>query len=263
MQTYPETGVRIGRRQRSIIAVPRATLMENGATCQEMEFMLPPSLMIDWARCLLAYETVAGKNPLQPQAATFLVYEKLRGQLRAPMGADGFQAFATRALMLAKSEAPELSALQVTADGGLEGLGELEPQTDVVDFGEIGLIFIAQLLGLFLTFLGPETTRKLVQQVFPFLEIAKGTEAAKEPDTSIPFESILEQAEELRSLSERLEALADKHPAVEVGLMTIAGNTRNLASILDVLVAIRSKSQVLRDSTTDQGPDASLTGYVM
>jgi hypothetical protein len=114
-----------------------------------MERMLPPSLMIDWARCLLAYETVAGKNPFQPQAATFLVYEKLRGQLRAPMGADGFQAFATRALMLAESEAPGLSALQVTADGGLEGLGELEQQADVVDFGEIGLIFIAQLLGLF------------------------------------------------------------------------------------------------------------------
>jgi hypothetical protein len=220
--------------------------------------MLPPSLMIDWARCLLAYETVAGKNPLQPQAATFLVYEKLRGQLCAPMGVDGFQAFASRALMLAKSEAPGLSALKVTADGGLEGLGELEPQTDSVHFGEVGLIFIAQLLGLFLTFLGPETTRQLVQKVFPFLEMAKGTEIQEEPDASIPFESILAQAEQLRTTSECLETLANKHPAVEDGLMTIAGNTRNLASILDVLVAIRSKSDVLRKGA----PEQSLTGYV-
>jgi hypothetical protein len=138
------------------MAIRRPALKAHGAASKETEFMLPPSLMIDWARCLLAYETVAGKNPLQPQAATFLVYEKLRGQLCAPMGVDGFQAFASRALMLAKSETPGLSALKVTADGGLEGLGELEPQTDAVHFGEVGLIFIAQLLGLFLTFLGAE-----------------------------------------------------------------------------------------------------------
>jgi hypothetical protein len=45
--------------------------------------------------------------------------------------------------------------------------------------------------------------------------------------------------------------------------MTIAGNTRNLATILDVLVAIRSRSHVLRENATDPAPDISLTGYVM
>ncbi len=218
--------------------------------------------MIDWARCLLAYEAVAGKNPLQPQAATLLVYEKLRGQLSAAMGVNGFQVFASRALMLARSEAPGLNALQVTADGGLEGLGELKPQTGAVHFGEVGLIFIAQLLGLFLTFLGAEATRQLVQEVFPFLEMAKGTEIEKAPDTSIPYKRILEEVEQLTNASERLEALADQHAAVEDGLMTIAGNIRNLASILDVLVAIRSKSNALRKSTTDPAPDIALTGYV-
>jgi hypothetical protein len=211
--------------------------------------MLPTSSTIDWARCLLAYEAVASKNLLLPQAATFLVYEKLRGQLCAPMGVDGFQTFASRALMLAQSQAPGLDALQVAPDGGLEGLDELQPQTDPVYFAELGLIFIAQLLALFLTFLGPETTRRLLQQVFSFLEIAR--------------EKMNARVNQLKNVSERLEALADKYTPIADGLMTIAGNTRNLASILEVLVVIRSRSNLPRASAPGQAHDVSSTGYVM
>jgi hypothetical protein len=220
--------------------------------------MLPPSMMIDWARCLLAYEAVVGEIPSQPQAATFLVYEKLRGQLSAPMGTEGFRAYASRALMLAESDAPGLGALQIAVDGELQGLGEVKPQTDPNHGGEIGLIFIAQLLGLFLTFLGKETTRRLVHDVFPYLEIAKESGTATEPDTSIPFEKILAEVEQLRSICERLEILADVHPALEEGLIMIAGNIRNLTAVLNVLVVMRSQP----DKAGVTVPTQSLTGYV-
>jgi hypothetical protein len=74
------------------------------------------------------------------------------------VGADGFQALASRALALAKSESHRLSAVQVTANGGLRGLGEIESRTDADEDGEAGITLIAQLLGLFLPFLGEATT---------------------------------------------------------------------------------------------------------
>ena len=47
---------------------------------------------------------------------------------------------------LAKSQSPRLSAVQLTANGGLRGLGEVESQTDADEDGEAGINLIAQLL---------------------------------------------------------------------------------------------------------------------
>ena len=49
---------------------------------------------------------------------------------------------------------PRLNAVQVMANGGLRGLGEVESQTNPDEDGDVGIILIAQLLGLFLTLLG-------------------------------------------------------------------------------------------------------------
>lgn len=247
------------------MAIEHLTLKASGAISKGTELMLPPSMMIDWARCLLAYEAVAGTTSMQPQAATLLVYEKLRNQLSPAMGVAGFRAFASRALMMAKSDSPGISALLIAADGSLQGLGEVKPQKDPDHGGESGLNFIAQLLGLFLTFLGPETTRQLVQDVFPYLVVEKEAESAAVPDTFIPFDEIEAEVEPLRQVSERLETLADKHPAVEDALMIVSGNIRNLATILDVLVVIRSNPGGLSEGELDlpeDAPDQSMTGYV-
>jgi hypothetical protein len=45
------------------------------------------------------------------------------------------------------------------------------------------------------------------------------------------------KAEQLHNVSNRLEALAKQHPPVSEALVTIAGNVRNTATILAVLVA--------------------------
>ena len=138
--------------------------------------MLPPKKTRDLARSLVACEADASTTSLHPEPATVRVYERLRRQLGAPVGAEGFQALASRALALAKSESSRLSAVQVTASGSLRGLGEVESQTDADEDGEAGIILIAQLLGLFLTLLGEATTLRLIEDLR--LQVDVGRESA-------------------------------------------------------------------------------------
>jgi hypothetical protein len=127
--------------------------------------MFPPQKTRDLARSLVASEADASTTTLQAEPATVRVYDRLRRQLGAPVGVDGFQALASRALSLAKSESPRLNAVQVTADGGLRGLGEVESRIEEDEGSEAGIILIAQLLGLFLTFLGEATTLRLMEDL--------------------------------------------------------------------------------------------------
>jgi hypothetical protein len=119
------------------------------------------------ARRLLAYEAAAGKTSQPREVAVFCVCEKLRRSLCALTGVAGFRSLLSRALALAKAEAPGLSAVQVMADGSLQGPGELEPQIDKNHVGEGGVILIAQLLALLLTFIGEALTLRLVQDIWP------------------------------------------------------------------------------------------------
>ena len=213
--------------------------------------MPPPKKTRDLAHSLVACEADASATSLQTEPATVRVYEKLRRQLGSAVGVDGFHALASRALALAKSESPRLSAVLVTATGGLRGLGEAESQTDADEDGEVGIILIAQLLGLFLTFLGEATTLRLIEDLR--LQVDNGTESAANPaDTpdsatdgpvmAAAFEDLLLEIDQLRKMSERVEVLAGKHPGMEDGLMSVAGNIRRLATVLDVFTLIRSKA---------------------
>lgn len=137
--------------------------------------------MRDLARRLLAYEAVAGASSA-PTDSALRVYEKLRHHLCALAGVAGFQSLASRGLVLAKSDAPELSAVQIEADGRLQGLERLEPQTEKGREDEAGVVLIAHLLGLLFTFIGGALTVRLLQDVWPdaALEesrIANGREA--------------------------------------------------------------------------------------
>jgi len=213
--------------------------------------MLPPKKTRDLAHSLVACEADASATSLQTEPATVRVYEKLRRQLGSAVGVDGFHALASRALALAKSDSPRLSAVLVTATGGLRGLGEAESQTDADEDGEVGIILIAQLLGLFLTFLGEATTLRLMEDLRLQADIA--TESVKTsaditdsatdgPVMAAAFEDLLLEIDRLRKVSERIETLAIKHPCMEDGLVSVAGNIRSLATVLDVFALIRSKA---------------------
>jgi len=229
--------------------------------------MFPPQKTRDLARSLVASEADASTTSLETEPATVRVYERLRRQLGAPVGVDGFQALASRALALAKSESPRLNAVQLTANGGLRGLDEVESHKEADEDGEAGIILIAQLLGLFLTFLGEATTLRLIEDLR--LQVNLGTESATTPagDTesatdgpvmAAAFEDLLLEIDRLRTASDHIAILADKHPGMEDGLMSVAGNIRSIASVLDVFTLIRSKA----GGSQEDPPDLQTNRYV-
>jgi hypothetical protein len=213
--------------------------------------MIPLKETRDLARSLVAREADASANSPHTEPATVRVYDRLRRQFSAPVGIDGFQVLASRALALAKSESPRLSTVQIAANGSLRGLGEVESETGTDENGEAGVILIAQLLGLFLTFLGEATTLRLIEDLR--LQVGARTEsatttpapsasAADGPVMAAAFEDLLFEIDRLRSVSDHIETLADKHPGMEDGLVSVAGNILSIATVLDVFTLIRSKA---------------------
>ena len=55
----------------------------------------------------------------------------------------------------------------------------------------------------------------------------------------MPFTAILREVDQLHSVSTRLEGLAEQHASISEALLTIAGNVRNTATVLAVLVAAK------------------------
>ena len=213
--------------------------------------MLPPHKTRELARSLIASEADAAKSSLHAEPATVRVYERLRRQLGAPMGTDAFQVLASRALALAKSESSRLSTVQLTANGGLRGLDEIESEPDAGQDGGAGTILIAQLLGLFLTFLGEATTLRLLEDLRHQADSTPESSTTKPDKTesvadglarTAAFEDLLLEIDRLRSVSGRIEELAGIHPGMEDGLVSVAENIRSIATVLDIFTLIRSKA---------------------
>ena len=93
--------------------------------------------------------------------AVLCVSEKLRRPLSTLAGSSGFRSLLARSLTLAKAQAPALSAVKVKPDGSLEGLGSEDQDA------EAGVILIAQLLGLLVTFIGEGLVLSLVLDAWP------------------------------------------------------------------------------------------------
>jgi hypothetical protein len=55
----------------------------------------------------------------------------------------------------------------------------------------------------------------------------------------MPLNAILQEAQHLRNVSDRLDTLAEEHPLVSEALITIAGSVRSTATVLEVLVATK------------------------
>jgi hypothetical protein len=95
----------------------------------------------------------------------FVVIEKLSPHLGALMGAAGFRALLSRALVLATAEVAWLRELHVKADGSFEGLNELEAQANPEELSNGGIVLLARLLGLLVTFIGEDLTLLLLSNV--------------------------------------------------------------------------------------------------
>jgi hypothetical protein len=58
----------------------------------------------------------------------------------------------------------------------------------------------------------------------------------------MPSVAFLHEVQQLYNASDRVDSLAEQHPLVSEALITIAGNVRNTATLLEVLVATRIAS---------------------
>jgi hypothetical protein len=121
------------------------------------------------AERLIAHEAKVGTSSEVRTAAAFPVCEKLRPHLATLLGNTGFHALLSRALALANVEVPWLRALQVNADGSLDGLDKIEGQAGLEEIAEGGIVLVAQLLRLLVAFIGEALTMGMLREIWPKL----------------------------------------------------------------------------------------------
>jgi hypothetical protein len=127
------------------------------------------------AQLLIQYETPKKDASGTAEAATVAVTERLRPHLATLMGNGGYRALLARALKLASAEVSWLRAVEVNADGVIEGFEPLRARLTPADFHEGRVVLLAQLLGLLVAFIGPALTSRLMGEAWPQL-------AADNPD---------------------------------------------------------------------------------
>lgn len=121
----------------------------------------------DLARRLLALEAAQGRPSDDRPDEAVKVCEKLRAILSRLAGVAGFRSLLSRALALAKAEAPPLGAVKVRADGSLEGFDEVERCQGTGAARDAGVVLVAELLGLLVAFIGQSLTLSLVRAGWP------------------------------------------------------------------------------------------------
>ena len=128
------------------------------------------------AQRLIASEALVG-NPFEARVSTagrpavlFAVYEKLREPLVTLMGTAGLRVIVTRALREGKEEVPWLGALLINADGFLESTEETA-QLDNKEIREGQIIFVSEVFGLLITFIGATVTLHLLQGLWSGVSI--------------------------------------------------------------------------------------------
>lgn len=125
------------------------------------------------ARRLLEWEAAPGEPADIQETGAFRVCEKLRGPLGKFMGVGGFRSLHSRALVLAGAEVPWLAALQIKADGSLDGIHEAKLKLDGSAAAEGEIVLVSHLLGLLVTFIGPALTVRFLNDAWPELDDLK------------------------------------------------------------------------------------------
>lgn len=127
--------------------------------------------MRSFAKRLMDSEALSNTSSAAQTAAAFPVTDKLRPHLATLMGDGSVRALLSRALVLATTEVSWLSAVQVNADGGLEGFEALGSQLDPSEFVEGRVVLLAQLFGLLVAFIGSSLTSRLSGEIWPLIPL--------------------------------------------------------------------------------------------
>lgn len=118
------------------------------------------------SRRLIALESARDPSDARVSSAA-RACEKVQVPLTKLAGTAGFRSLMTRAMALARAEVPWLDAVQVRADGSLEGFDAAGGQLGAVQCDAAGAVVVAQLLGLLVTFIGEPVTLRLVRNAWP------------------------------------------------------------------------------------------------
>jgi hypothetical protein len=146
--------------QRNFLATEQASTLEITMNTASPETR-------DLARRLLAFEAAHVNSSDARVEVAVHVIEELRLHLLRLAGVNGFRYLLSRALALAMAEVPSLNMVHVRADGSLEGLGEIEQSQEAGAAGQAGIVLVAHLLGLLVTFIGEPLTLRLVRDAWP------------------------------------------------------------------------------------------------
>jgi hypothetical protein len=119
----------------------------------------------DLTRRLLAFEAPHDNSSHARVDVAVQVIEELRMHLIKLAGVDGFRSLLSRALTLAKAEVPSLNMVHVRADGSLEGFEGIEQSQEAA--GPAGMVLVAHLLELLVTFIGEPLTVRMVRDKWP------------------------------------------------------------------------------------------------
>jgi hypothetical protein len=126
----------------------------------------PSPSIRDLAGRLLALEAASQEGANSRVHEAVRVCEKLRVCLIRFAGADGFTALLRRALALSRAEVSEIQGITETADGSLDGLGEVAVLSSKSGT-DAGSAITAHLLGLLVTLIGEPLTVRLVREAWP------------------------------------------------------------------------------------------------
>jgi hypothetical protein len=122
-----------------------------------------------WSQCLIAFETGEDHSSEIVPPSAFHALEKLRPHLVRLMGTSGYRALKARALVLAQGEVRALEVLQVNPSGVVEGLEAFDARFSHEVKTEAGIVLLARLLGLLVTFIGQALTAQVIHEVWPEL----------------------------------------------------------------------------------------------
>lgn len=121
----------------------------------------------DLARRLLAFEAAENNSSAAGVDVAARVIEELRLRLIKLAGVDGFRSLLSRALTLAKPDVPSLNMVQIRPDGSLEGFDGIEGSEATGAATQAGIVLVAHLLELLVTFIGAPLTLSLVRDKWP------------------------------------------------------------------------------------------------
>ena len=129
----------------------------------------------EWARRLIALEAPRDATPAKSGNDAARVCEKLHMPLAKLAGKAGYHSLISRAIAIAKANAPALAPVEVSLDGSLEGFDKIR-ENDV----DAGVAVLVHLLDLLVTFIGEPVTLSLVRDAWPDATLEKTNSSAEE-----------------------------------------------------------------------------------